>query len=307
MGAEGYANGPRTAIAAIFRATMGARSNRVPSVAHRRALARTARTLAAAVGAYVARAQRRHGGARRKGVGDFVTRIDLAAEERLRRALRRAHPDHGFLGEETGAERPDAELCWVVDPIDGTSNYAHGLRDFAVSIACLWRGQPMAAAVACGPGLDVYAAAHGLGARTAGRRLALGPARLDDAALVGVQWHRGSAARLDFVASLIGTGARLRVLGSTVVQMCAVADGRLHANVQQQGRLWDYAAAALIVTEAGGVVSDWAGQPVFPVGDVLGGGHVSTIAAGRAVHRRLLRLRPFGAGSAGRRLVVPRP
>jgi myo-inositol-1(or 4)-monophosphatase len=260
-----------------------------PSTALLRRLLRTAR---GAVGAAAAAARRARRGsrpiaARRKGEGDFVTLADVRIEQRLRRALLGAHPGHGFVGEETGAQSPGAEFVWLVDPIDGTSNFARGLPHYGIAAACLWRGRPIAAAVHCQPDDALYAAAAGLGAWCGRRRLRIAPAPLDDRAIIGAQWLRGPH-ELRFLASLTATGARVRTLGSTVVQLCDVAAGRLDANVQEQGRIWDLAAAALIVMEAGGRVTSWQGRDIFPIEDPCSPAHFPSIAAPPRVHRRLV-------------------
>ncbi|MBK8101192.1 MAG: inositol monophosphatase [Planctomycetes bacterium] len=224
----------------------------------------------------------------RKGVGDFVTAVDLRAQRLLRRLLRGALPTAGFLGEEGDSEHLDRDLVWVVDPIDGTSNFANGLPHHAVAVALLWRRLPVLAVLACEPEGVLYTAIRGDGARRAGRRIRIPAGRSDDGAIFGCQWHRGQQ-DLVFLAKLQTTGARIRTFGCTVVQLTDVAMGRLHANVQQQGRIWDIAAAGLVVEEAGGRFTDWAGKPVFPFGE-LECGHLGTIAAPRTVHRRIVKM-----------------
>ncbi|MCA8941908.1 MAG: inositol monophosphatase [Planctomycetes bacterium] len=263
----------------------------IPSLRIRRDLLRTARDAARVVGPFVAKRHRPYPrSARRKGPGDFVTETDVAAERKLGKMLLSRYPDHGFLGEETKAVRLDAEYVWVVDPIDGTSNFAQGLPLFAVSIACLHQGEPIAAACWTAPEGVVHSAGHGLGAFRERRRLSVPRARLDDSAVVGVQWYRDHDGDLRFARSIVETGVRVRVFGSTVTELCDVATGRLHANVQEQGKLWDFAAAALIVLEAGGRFTTWAGDPVFPIDRVDSSRHYPSIAASPNVHRRLVEL-----------------
>ncbi|MCC6671653.1 MAG: inositol monophosphatase [Planctomycetes bacterium] len=233
--------------------------------------------------------------ARRKGVGDFVTTVDLAAERLLRARLLREYPDHGFVGEEQGVHGAGREFVWVIDPIDGTSNFARGIPVFAVSVAVLHRGQPVAAAVRVHPEGATWSAALGLGAFRERRRVRVPRGRLDDGAVLGAQWIRGPH-ELPFLGVLQDTGARLRVFGCTVAQLVDVACGRLDGNVQEQGRLWDIAAAGLVLTEAGGVLTTWGGAPVFPVQDPASPQHYPTLAAPPKVHRDLLRvLAPLGA------------
>jgi myo-inositol-1(or 4)-monophosphatase len=241
------------------------------------------------VASRVVAAQKRTGRvpARRKGPGDFVTAIDVAAERDLRRRLCGGDPEAGFLGEETGAFHPGREYTWIVDPVDGTSNFARGLPCYAVAAACLWQGRPLAAAIWCEPEGALYSAAAGLGAFRGNRRIRIGRGQQRDAAIVGCQWFRGQQ-RMDFLTRLQADGCRIRTFGSTVVQIADVVMGRLDGNVQQQGRIWDLAAPGLILVEAGGRFTDWQGRPVFPAAGTEG--HTATIAGPANVHRRLLRL-----------------
>lgn len=245
--------------------------------------------LVADVGADLARARTRlrAGDVRRKARGDFVTTLDLRAEQRLQGALARLLPEAGFLGEETPSRALDRELVWVVDPIDGTSNFASGLPHFAVAVALLAARQPLLAAVHAFPEGATYTARAGGGAHRNGRRLHCPAGRVDDGGMIGCQWFRGSD-DLAFVARLQRGGSRVRTFGSTVTQLLDVASGRLHANCQQQGRIWDFAAAGLIVLEAGGRLTDWRGQSLFPL-TTLEAGHTATLAAASNVHPTLVR------------------
>lgn len=236
--------------------------------------------------------------ARRKGTGDFVTAIDVACERKLRAELSRGLPEAGFLGEETPSKHLDRDLVWVVDPIDGTSNFANGLAHWAVAIALLHRGSPVVAAIWCEPEGALYEAVRGFGARCNAAPLPTVRPRWDDGSIVGCQWHRGQS-QMGFLADLQRDGARIRTFGCTVAQMLDVACGRLDGNVQQQGRVWDFAAPSLVVEEVGGRVTDWTGKPVFPL-QTLDPGHVPTLVAMPAVHRHLRRL------LSGHRVVVPR-
>ena len=242
------------------------------------------------IAATIGRAQRRLRPAdvRRKGVGDFVTTVDVRSERFLRRVLQKALPEAGFLGEESTPSDLGRDWIWVVDPIDGTSNFARGLPHFAVSVALLQAGDPVLALVHCAPENALYVAGRGSGVRRQGRRLRTPTGRLDDGSIVGCQWFRGQQ-QLDFLARLQQRGSRIRTLGSSVTQLVDVAVGRLDANVQEQGRIWDIAAAGLVVEEAGGRFTDWQGRRVFPFRD-LTVEHTATVAAPPGVHRRVVQL-----------------
>lgn len=263
-----------------------------PAVPTPRGLAHLQRAVArlvAGMGADLvrARARMRARDVRRKGVGDFVTSIDVRAERRLRRTLAQWLPTAGFLGEETPAHELDRDLVWVVDPIDGTSNFANGLPHFAVAVALLAARTPVLAAIHAYPEDATYTAIAGGGARRNGRRLRCPAGQVDDGGMIGCQWFRG-ASDLAFVERLQRGGSRVRTFGSTVTQLLDVAAGRLDANCQQQGRIWDFVAAGLVVQEAGGRLTDWRGRSLFPLPD-LQAGHVPTLAAAANVHPTLCR------------------
>jgi myo-inositol-1(or 4)-monophosphatase len=255
-------------------------------------LAQFAAETATSVGHWLAAQRRRRidVGARSKHVGDPVTDLDVAGERRLRALIARRWPTHGFLGEETGAEALDRAHVWVVDPIDGTANFARDLQPWGVSIACMREGRPVAGAVYASADEVTVVAARAGGVRVDGKRVWMPRARsLGADSVVSTQWFRGTR-RLPFLGRLLTTGTRIRVFGCTVVQLCDVVRGRLHANVQQQGRIWDIAAAGLIVEEAGGRFTGWNGAPIFPCGLSDLSRHHPSIAASPAVHRQIVRL-----------------
>lgn len=260
---------------------VGKQANRIRSTLH---------DIVTRVAADVAKAQARLRPAhiKRKAVGDFVTAIDLRSEKQLRRELTKLLPEAGFLGEESEATGLHNDWLWVVDPIDGTSNFSRGLPHFAVSVALLYRRQPVLAAIHCAPESAIYTAVHGMGCWRNRRRLKAPRGRFDDGAIIGCQWFRGQN-DMRFLPRLQSKGARIRTLGSTVVQLADVVRGRLDGNVQQQGRLWDFAAAGLVAVEAGLRFTDWRGKAVFPIKDLLVE-HTATIAATPAVHRQIVAL-----------------
>jgi myo-inositol-1(or 4)-monophosphatase len=260
---------------------VGKQANRIRSTLH---------DIVTRIAADVAKAQARLRPAhiKRKAVGDFVTAIDLRSEKQLRRELTKLLPEAGFLGEESEATGLHNDWLWVVDPIDGTSNFSRGLPHFAVSVALLYRRQPVLAAIHCAPESAIYTAVHGMGCWRNRRRLKAPRARFDDGAIIGCQWFRGQN-DMRFLPRLQSKGARIRTLGSTVVQLADVVRGRLDGNVQQQGRLWDFAAAGLVAVEAGLRFTDWRGKAVFPIKDLLVE-HTATIAATPAVHRQIVAL-----------------
>ena len=235
--------------------------------------------------------------ARRKDVGDFVTAIDLACERVLKKELAAGFPEAGFLGEETASRALERDFVWVVDPIDGTSNFANRLPQWSVAVALVHRGSPVVAAMWCEPEGALYTAIRGFGALRNGTPLPKATPRWDDGSIVGCQWHRGQQ-QMQFLAALQRDGARIRTFGCTVVQLVDVACGRLDGNVQQQGRVWDIAAPGLLLEEVGGLLTDWRGKPVFPL-KTLTQGHLPTIGAMPKVHSKIV------ARMRSQRVVVP--
>lgn len=208
-------------------------------------------------------------------------------------------PQAGFLGEETREFGLDREHVWVVDPIDGTSNFANGLPHWAVAVALLKDRRPVLAAIWSEPECALYTAVRTRGAHKNGRRLRSPRPRWDDGSIVGCQWD-AAATGPSILRELQTRGARVRSYGSTVVQLLDVACGRLDANVQPRGRIWDLAAPALVLEEVGGRLTDWTGRPVFPAA-VLGPGHHPSLAALPVVHsilrKKFQRMAPLVSGA----------
>ena len=209
---------------------------------------------------------------REKGPRDLVTEADLEAERTIRELLLAAYPDHDFLGEEgTGAEEGGAKsggaeetgrgrstYCWVVDPLDGTTNYAHQLPMYAVSIA-LRRGSDVVAGVVYDPSLDeLFAAADDSRAMCNGAPLSVSSCRELSSALVAASFSanvpRGSVEIARFVEVLHCCRA-VRRMGSAALNLCYVAAGRLDAYWASSVKTWDVAAGVLLVQRAGGILT----------------------------------------------------
>jgi myo-inositol-1(or 4)-monophosphatase len=212
-----------------------------------------------------------------KGRRDFVTAVDLRSEELIRETLTAAYPDSSFMGEELspGETRPRG-LLWIVDPLDGTTNFLHGYPWYAVSIAALLDGELVAGVVvnvAQGP---VYHATKGGGAWHDGQRLAVSGLEDPDRALIGTGFPFRDLSRLglylrQFAAVSRAAGA-MRRAGSAALDLVDVALGRFDAFWELSLAPWDIAAGALIVREAGGCVTDLKGDdPVLRHGPVVAG------------------------------------
>lgn len=224
----------------------------------------------------------------KKGAIDLVTEVDLAIERRVRALIAERHPDHVVLGEEYGAPTDAAaaaRACWIFDPIDGTTNFAHGLPIFCASLALEIEGHLTVGAV-CDPTRDeLFTTERGRGAWLNGQRLTVSRTdRLGDALLVTgfpytVQQEPGEI--LDLFGRFIRRSRAVRRLGSAALDVCYVAAGRMDGFWEQGLGPWDVAAAALLVEEAGGRISDTDGQPFAARSGRL-------VASNGAVHDEML-------------------
>lgn len=205
-----------------------------------------------------------------KGAADFVSEIDIAAERELLYHLQKAYPDHGFLCEEsgrTGAE--NAEYIWVIDPLDGTSNFLRGIPHYCVSLGCLKNGKLEHAVIVDPVRREEFIASRGRGAQVNGKRIRVS-ARTDlresllgtGVPFLGHQEERAEA----YGKSLIALSTRsmgVRRMGAAALDLAYVAAGRLDAFWELGLKPWDMAAGVLLVREAGGLVTDFSGGETF--------------------------------------------
>lgn len=207
----------------------------------------------------------------RKGVNDFVTRVDRQAEQIILETLGRAYPDHAFIGEETGLQgnQEKAEYVWIIDPLDGTTNFIHGIPHFCISIGCTHRGDLQHGVVLDPMRNEEFTASRGRGAQLNGRRMRVsGKSHLDGALLgTGFPFKREQMPWVgDYFKTLqelaIET-AGIRRAGSAALDLAYVAAGRFDAYWEYGLKPWDLAAGALLVQEAGGLVSDYNGEQAF--------------------------------------------
>ena len=205
----------------------------------------------------------------KKGAIDLVTDADVAVETMFREMVAERFPGHAVLAEELGDQSSqasvDSRFRWVFDPIDGTTNYAHGLPIYCASLALEIDGRPEVAAVYDPSRRELFTAERGSGARLNGRpmRVSSSAAMIDAMLCTGFPYD--VHATLDEVIGLFGEFVRraraVRRLGSAAIDLCYVAAGRLDGFWEQRLHAWDIAAGALIVEEAGGQVSTLAGEP----------------------------------------------
>lgn len=221
-------------------------------------------------------------------LADIVTEADREVERLIRDRLHAERPDDGFLGEETGADHGTSGLTWVVDPIDGTVNYAYGIAAYSVSIAVVegdpdperWQG--VAAAVNAPALGELFTAVRGEGAWLDGTRLTANT-ETPAGALLGTGFGYDPATHdgdLAMVRRVMTMARDLRRMGSAAIDLSYVAAGRLDGFFERGLKAWDFAAGAILVQEAGGVASRLeleSARPMF-------------IAGGPAVHGRLLEI-----------------
>ena len=219
---------------------------------------------------------------------DLVTNVDHACEALIIETLRSERPDDAILAEEGGGEdRPDAPWRWIIDPLDGTTNYAHGYPRFCVSIGIEHENQG-AVGVVYDPMLDeLYSAVRGQGATRNGKRISVSTETDLSRALVATGFaydvRRSREDNLDHFAAFVKTVRAIRRDGSAALDLCYVASGRIDGFWELKLHPWDVAAGNLIVQEAGGRVTDLAGGPPLRSGR-------QTVASNGDLHEAILDL-----------------
>lgn len=202
---------------------------------------------------------------REKGPSDLVTEADWASQEAIRQVLLGAFPDHGFMSEELDQPvNPQAELCWVVDPLDGTTNYVHQIPHYAVSIALIERGSPITATVLDPVHDELFSASKSGGAWLNGRPIrtssATDPAESIVAASFAAHVSADSPEIEQFRSVLLNCQA-VRRTGSAALNLAYLAAGRFDAFWSMSTKAWDVAAGVLLVEEAGGAICHVSGAP----------------------------------------------
>ncbi|HEX6118882.1 MAG TPA: inositol monophosphatase family protein [Dongiaceae bacterium] len=212
----------------------------------------------------------------RKGRQDFVSVADRECEAFVLGALRRAFPDDAALGEEGGMQNAGGNSTWIVDPIDGTSNFIAGIPLWCVSLGFVVDRKAVLGIVYNPVTEELYAARSGGGALLNGRRIrASAASRLDEARLgLGFSYRRPVKAHVDAVAACLDAGCEYTRFGSGALGMVLTADGRLDGYYEAHINAWDVAAGLVLVAEAGGWCSDFLGAP-----DALANGNAILAAA----------------------------
>lgn len=222
-----------------------------------------------------------------KGRHDFVSEVDRMAEADIIQTVRRSYPDHAFLAEESGASG-DAEYVWIIDPLDGTTNFLHGFPVFCVSIAVMHRGRLEHGVIFDPLRNELFTTSRGTGASVDGRKMRVSDTRLLDKSLIGTGYpYKPGAGWLDAYMGMLKDAMRetsgVRRPGSAALDLAYVAAGRLDGFWEIGLNIWDVAAGVLMIQECGGIVTDLAGRD--------GWQQTGNIVAGNPkVHDALLKL-----------------
>ena len=207
---------------------------------------------------------------------DFVSEADVQAEREIIQILRRTYPSHGILAEESGEQPGSDDYQWIIDPLDGTTNFLHGIPHFAVSIAFRHKNRLEAALVYDPIRQEMFVASRGESAQMNDRRIRVGGVATLEQALLGTGFPfrhpQHQAAYLSFFNALMGRCLEIRRAGAASLDLAYVAAGRLDGYWELGLKPWDTAGGTLLVMEAGGLVSDFAGGNDFLLsGNIVAG------------------------------------
>lgn len=211
----------------------------------------------------------------RKSDKDLVTQVDCLAEDTIRQIIRKKYPNHSILAEEAGYT-PGDEVCWIVDPLDGTANFVHGFPHYAISIAAQ-RNDQLEMGVVYDPVRDeLFTALRGHGAQLNQRRIRVSTIKKLDDALIGTGFPFREAHHfkpyLNLFSSIFPKTAGVRRAGAAALDLAYVACGRFDGFWEAALKRWDMAAGVLLIKEAGGMVSDFQGENrYFDHGNVIAG------------------------------------
>lgn len=213
----------------------------------------------------------------KKKHNDFVTEVDRAAEEAIIQTILEAYPKHAILAEESGAKGVgSSEYEWIIDPIDGTTNFLHGHQQYGISIALAHKGQIQQAVVYDPSRNDLFTASRGVGAFLNDRRIRVSKRFMMNECVISTGFPVADQSYLDqylgMLKDVIGKTAGVRREGAAALDLCNVACGRVEGFFELNLKPWDIAAGSLIVQEAGGIVTDFTGeQGWLESGDIVAG------------------------------------
>jgi myo-inositol-1(or 4)-monophosphatase len=211
---------------------------------------------------------------REKSPNDFVSEIDFASEQYLIQSIKSAYPDHGILAEESGCDDENAFYQWIIDPLDGTTNFIRGIPHFCISIAIKIEGKIEHGLIYDPIREEVYTASRGRGAQLNNKRLRVSRQQQLERAIVSTDIAFSATAENNpkLFNAVQARYANIRCTGSAALDLAYVAAGRLDAYWETGLNIWDIAAGALLVREAGGLVSDFVGgENYLNSGNIIAG------------------------------------
>jgi myo-inositol-1(or 4)-monophosphatase len=205
-----------------------------------------------------------------KNPDELVTQADPICQKVIIDRIKETFPDHGFIAEEGPngkmlklAPRGTESVWWVIDPIDGTNNFANGLLCFSVSVAALFEGRPIVGVIFDPAAESMYTAAEDMEAQINGSRIQVNRQEINRFACFGVDSHLDPS--ISAGLKVVMSKTRFRCLGSTALHLAYVAKGAMIGAVTTSSRLWDFAAGAILIERAGGIVSALDRQSLFPI------------------------------------------
>jgi myo-inositol-1(or 4)-monophosphatase len=210
---------------------------------------------------------------------DFVTDVDVASEQAIVETLLKAYPDHAILGEESGASRnlnDDSEFVWIIDPLDGTTNFLHGYPNYCISIALQHKGVITQAVIYDPVRNDLFTATKGAGAYLNDKRIRVKNHDRIGKALIASGHGADPRALAEYLRMYEVVASRchgIRSSGSAALELANVAAGRVDAYFEKGLKIWDIAAGSLLVTEAGGICGEFSGESAYlNKGDIMAAG-----------------------------------
>ena len=216
---------------------------------------------------------------------DFITQVDELSEQEIIRILRKAYPNHSVLAEESGLQKKNEDYTWIIDPLDGTTNFIHGFPQFAISIALKYRDKLEVAVVYDPLRQELFTAVRGSGAQLNSRKIRVSSCQKIDAALIGTGFpfkeKEFFPVYLQTFEAIFLKTTGIRRAGSATLDLAYLASGRLDGFWEMSLKPWDIAAGILLITEAGGFVTDFHGKNNYMENGML-------IAGNLKVHKSLL-------------------
>ncbi len=212
-----------------------------------------------------------------KGINDFTTNIDQSAEQTIIQIIQTAYPNHSILAEESGeSTQNNSESVWIIDPIDGTTNFMRGVPHYAVSIAYQYRGKIEHGVIYDPVRDELFSASRGRGAKLNNTRLRVSKCERLENALIGTGFPVKFADDYPFYLNLFNSvflkTATIRRAGAASLDLAYVAAGRFDGFFEMKLSVWDFAAGVLLIKEAGGLVSDFEGsENYFSSGNIIAG------------------------------------